>query len=202
MKEVQNYNVELLNRELRQDGKPECSQRRDSDLRNRILLRTLSGSDEKLFTEVSEGWNPLSPLSIDCETEAERLLSSRCGSHASSSLRTVDSMTNVTRMTVSSLDLSNSTSSSDSFSSVSSVNSSISSEESDEDHQSQWNFLWKKHYEEEYLEQYNKFIGSMVETTISGNYFSNRLYMLKFAFIPYKMYVLKYLIWVCVCINT
>ncbi|XP_018566583.1 uncharacterized protein LOC108907402 isoform X2 [Anoplophora glabripennis] len=165
-KEVQNYNTELLSKELRHEDRPSCSQRRDNDLRNRILVRNLSGSDERLFTEVSEGWNPLSPLSIDCETEVERLLSSQCGSHASSSLRTVDSMTNVTRMTVSSLELSNSTSSSDSFSSVSSVNSSLSSEESEEDYQSQWNILWKRHYEEEYLQQYNKFIESMIEDSL------------------------------------
>ncbi|KAJ8925194.1 hypothetical protein NQ315_001380 [Exocentrus adspersus] len=156
-KEVQIYNIEL-----RYENKPCLGQHKNGDLRNRILARALSGSDEKLSTEVSEGWNPLSPLSIDCETEAERLLSSRCGSHASSSLRTVDSMTNVTRMTVSSLDLSNSTSSSDSFSSVSSVNSSLNSEESEEDYQGQWNVLWKTHYEEEYLHQYNTFVASML----------------------------------------
>lgn len=144
-KDLRSFNVEL----------------KSDDLRNR-LRRELSGSDEKLFTEVSEGWNPLSPLSIDCETEAERLLSSRCGSHASSSVRTVDSMTNVTRMTVSSLDFS--ASSSDSFSSVSSVQSSLSSEESEEDYH-QWNILWKKHYEEEYLAQYNKFVATFGKTT-------------------------------------
>lgn len=117
----------------------------------------------------------MSPLSIDCETEVERLLSSRCGSHASSSLRTVDSMTNVTRMTVSSLDLSNSTSSSDSFSSVSSVNSSLSSEDSEEDYQNQWNVLWKKHYEEEYLQQYNKFVGSMIEGTAASKQICDKI---------------------------
>lgn len=127
--------------------------------KNVKLKRELSGSDEKLNCEVSEGWNPLSPISVDCETEAERLISSRCGSHASSSLRTVDSMTNVTRMTVSSIDLSPSSSNSDSFSSVSSVQQSSDSEDDAiEDYQHQWNVLWKKHYEEEYLEQYNKFI--------------------------------------------
>ncbi|XP_060534560.1 uncharacterized protein LOC132706978 isoform X2 [Cylas formicarius] len=122
-----------------------------------ILTRHLSTSDDKLCNEISEGWNPLSPLSIDCETEAERLLSSRCGSHASGSMRTVDSMTNVTRMTVSSLDI-NSSSSSDSFSSVSSVQSSVSSEESGEEHQNQWNQLWRMHYEQEYMLHYNKFM--------------------------------------------
>ncbi|VEN45917.1 unnamed protein product [Callosobruchus maculatus] len=138
--------------------KPECSYKKENGHKNLTLLRNLSVSDEKLFTEISDGWNPLSPLSVEGETEAERLLSSRCGSHASGSVRTVDSMTNVTRMTVSSIDLSNSTSSSDSFSSVSSVSSSVASEESEEDYQCQWNVLWKKHYEEEYLRQYNKFI--------------------------------------------
>nr|CAI5848253.1 unnamed protein product [Callosobruchus analis] len=138
--------------------KPECSYKKENGHKNLTLIRNLSVSDEKLFTEISDGWNPLSPLSVEGETEVERLLSSRCGSHASGSVRTVDSMTNVTRMTVSSIDLSNSTSSSDSFSSVSSVSSSVASEESEEDYQCQWNVLWKKHYEEEYLRQYNKFI--------------------------------------------
>lgn len=143
-------------------------QKFDYSSKNRVLIRHLSGSDEKLYTEVSEGWNPLSPLSIEGETEAERLLSSRCGSHASGSARTVDSMTNVTRMTISSLDLSNSTSSSDSFSSVSSVNGSLSSDETEEDYQHQWNVLWKKHYDEEYLQQYQQFIKSILESTNPG----------------------------------
>lgn len=147
------------------------TEKSDYSSKNRVLIRHLSGSDEKLNTEISEGWNPLSPLSIEGETEAERLLSSRCGSYASGSARTVDSMTNVTRLTVSSLDLSSSTSSSDSFSSLSSVNSSLSSVESEEDYQHQWNVLWKKHYKEEYLEQYNKFIKSMVDIANLGKKF-------------------------------
>lgn len=138
----------------------------DLTSKNRMLIRNLSGSDsyDKLQTEISEGWNPLSPASIECETEAERLLSSRCGSYASSSHRTVDSMTNVTRMTVSSIDLSQSSKSSDSFSSVSSVQTSSSSSSSDDiedtDYEQQWNLLWKKHYEEEYLKHYSKFMCS------------------------------------------
>lgn len=75
-------------------------------------------------------------------------------------------------MTVSSLDLSNSTPSSESFSSVSSVNSSVSSEESEEDYQHQWNVLWKKHYEDQYLEQYNKFIQSVIGVVASGMFWS------------------------------
>lgn len=137
-------------------------------IKHHFLLRELSGSDsyDKLNGEVSEGWNPLSPLSIDCEFEAERLITSRCGSHASSSLRTVDSLTNVTRMTVSSLDLSNSSKTTDSISSVSSVQSSLSSTSSEEiddtqDYDNQWNILWKNHYEEEYLKNYQQFILSI-----------------------------------------
>lgn len=149
------------------------SDKLDYSSKNRVLIRHLSCSDDKLYVDVSEGWNPLSPLSNEGETEAERLLSSRCGSHASGSARTVDSMTNVTRLTVSSLELSHSTSSSDSFSSVSSVNSSLSSEESEEDYQHQWNVLWKKHYEEEYLEHYHRFIKSISESANLGKFTFN-----------------------------
>lgn len=145
----------------------DSTEKQDLASKNRMLIRNLSGSDsyDKLHTDISEGWNPLSPASVEYETEAaERLLSSRCGSHASSSHRTVDSMTNVTRMTISSIDLSQSSKSSDSFSSVSSVQTSFSSSSSedieDTDFGQQWNVLWKKHYEEEYLKQYNKFIFS------------------------------------------
>ncbi|XP_969535.2 trimethylguanosine synthase isoform X2 [Tribolium castaneum] len=142
--------------------------------KNRILVRNLSGSDDKLFTEVSEGWNPLSPVSVDCETEVEQLLSSRCGSHASS-LRTVDSMTNVTRMTISSLDLSQSSHSSDSFSSVSSVQSSLSStsSEENEDYHHQWDVLWKRHYEDEFMKQYQIFVATWKECNVSGEKIDN-----------------------------
>lgn len=145
-----------------------------------FLLRELSGcsdSNDKLNGEISEGWNPLSPLSVDCEFEVERLITSRCGSHASSSLRTVDSLTNVTRMTVSSIDLSHSSKTSSSpveisviSSTQSSLTSSTNSDEEDEDREDgkqvdaqdnydqQWNVLWKNHYEEEYMKNYREFI--------------------------------------------
>ncbi|CAH1282036.1 unnamed protein product [Diabrotica balteata] len=161
-KELQNFSSELQQACLKPIDKCQEPSKKESNSRNHMLLRTLSGSDEKISGEISEGWNPLSPSSVDEETEAERLLTSRCCSRTSSSLRTIDSITNVTRMTVSSIDLSNSTPSSDSFSSVSSVNSSVSSEESEEDYQHQWNHLWKKHYEDQYLEHYNKFIQSVI----------------------------------------
>jgi trimethylguanosine synthase len=156
--------------ESRASENKENDRKGEHDVKNRVLVRNLSGSDDKLNAEVSEGWNPLSPVSIDCETEVEQLLSSRCGSHVSS-LRTVDSMTNVTRMTISSLDLSQSSHSSDSFSSVSSVQSSLSStssEENEEDYQHQWNVLWKRHYEHEFLRQYELFVASWKEHNISG----------------------------------
>lgn len=65
-------------------------------------------------------------------------------------------MTNVTRMTVSSLELSSSQSS-DSLSSVSSVGTAESSD-CQEEYQEGWNSLWKENYEKEYSEQYNKFV--------------------------------------------
>ncbi|KAG5892907.1 hypothetical protein JTB14_006222 [Gonioctena quinquepunctata] len=145
------------------DRQPDEASGKDNPRRGTVLLRNLSLSEEKICADVSEGWNPLSPVSLDECTEAERLLSSRCGSHASGSLRTLDSMTNVTGLTVSSLNSSRATSSSDSISSVSSPNSSLSSsEEFEEDYQLQWNALWQKHYEDEYLKQYESFIESVV----------------------------------------
>ncbi|KAK9880755.1 hypothetical protein WA026_013077 [Henosepilachna vigintioctopunctata] len=128
----------------------------------KYLERELSGNEE-VSNDISEGWNPLSPLSIDCGTETEQLLAphggASAGSYTSSSIRTVDSMTNVTRMTVSSIDFNKSPS--DSLSSVSSVDSSLSltsSGKTDEDNENEWNTEWKKHYEEQYLLQYNKFV--------------------------------------------
>ncbi|KAF5269889.1 hypothetical protein FQR65_LT05688 [Abscondita terminalis] len=132
--------------------------------KHRMLVRNLSGSDsyDKLNRE-GEGWNPLSPISNDCETEIERLITSRCGSRTGSSSVTVDSMTNVTHMTVSSIDLSESSKNSNSFSSVSSVHSSLTSTSSEDveeplDYQQQWNQIWTTHYEQEYVDHYNKFV--------------------------------------------
>ncbi|XP_045463488.1 uncharacterized protein LOC123673103 [Harmonia axyridis] len=136
----------------------------DCELKNiqinnpKVFQRESSENDDTLNNDISEGWNPLSPLSNDGDTENEQLLRPRCSSHTGSSVRTVDSMTNVTRMTISSIDFNKSPA--DSLSSVSSVESSISTttSEEDEDNQNEWNHLWKIHYEEEYLVQYNKFL--------------------------------------------
>lgn len=136
--------------------------------RNQMLIRNLSGSDsyDKLNNVQAEGWNQLSPTSNEFEQENERLLSSRCGSVASSTAKTfatTDSMTNVTRMTVSSIDLTDSSKSSDSMSSpISSIESSgqSSSDDPEEtmDSDQYWQILWQKHYEEQYSEQYKKFM--------------------------------------------
>lgn len=135
--------------------------------RNQMLVRNLSGSDsyDKLNSVQSEGWNQLSPTSNDLDQENERLLSSRCGSVASSTAKTfatTDSMTNVTHMTTSSVDLSDSSKSSESISSpISSIQSSehnISDPEETVDSDQYWQAKWKSHYEEQYKESYNKFM--------------------------------------------
>ncbi|GLV34654.1 Trimethylguanosine synthase 1 [Carabus blaptoides fortunei] len=146
----------------------DSDKKQDVAFKNQMLIRNLSGSDsyEKLSCAQVEGWNQLSPVSVDCETEIERLLGSRCGSVASSTARTVgttDSMTNVTRMTVSSVDLSDSSKSSESMPSpISSIQSSdqSSSEEVEDtmDSDQYWQELWKDHYEKQYLESYNLFM--------------------------------------------
>ncbi|KAF5294600.1 hypothetical protein FQA39_LY13359 [Lamprigera yunnana] len=142
---------------------------------NRILVRNLSGSGdsyEKLNRE-GEGWNPLSPVSNECETEIECLITSRCESHTGSSSVTVDSMTNVTQMTVSSIDLSESSKSENSISSVSSINSSITSTSSEDlqkeslDYQDQWNQIWTDHYEQKYVENYKKFLSWTIQNNVA-----------------------------------
>lgn len=144
--------------------------------RNQMLVRNLSGSEsmDRLNTEISaEGWNMLQTPVTELDNETERLLNSRCGSHASSSVRTVDSLTNVTRMTVSSIDFNDSSKTSDSISSVSSVQSSLSSSSSEDiednlDYDQQWQYLWKKNYEEQYNAEYNKFISTWYDKQSEG----------------------------------
>lgn len=137
--------------------------------RNQMLIRNLSGSDsyDKLNNVQSDGWNQLSPTHNDLE-ENERLLNSRCGSVASSTAKTfatTDSMTNVTHLTVSSVDLSDSSKSSESMSSPissmqSSDHSSYEGPEETMDSDQYWQVLWKKHYEQQFKESYNKFMST------------------------------------------
>ncbi|XP_055712481.1 uncharacterized protein LOC129807313 [Phlebotomus papatasi] len=146
--------------------------------------------------QMEEGWNPLSPTSIDdtwntyraTTSEVDNLLSPRCESVTSSiplTIGTTDSMTNVTRMTISSYDFCSSRVSSESSQSgtgnspgeeddsdaVSSETSSSQfydtaidrAEKSQEDDatmdvDSYWQILWQKHFQEQYARHYNLFM--------------------------------------------
>lgn len=147
--------------------------------KNQMLIRNLSGSDsyDKLNSAQLEGWNQLSSVSNDLENENERLLSSRCGSVASSTAKTfatTDSMTNVTRMTVSSVDLSETSKSSESLSSpISSIQSSDQSSSDDPedtmDSDQYWHSLWKTHYETQYQENYSMFMSERLRPGVFEN---------------------------------
>lgn len=146
---------------------------------NRIL--EVSPQDET----IGEGWNPLSQPSIEesyqySNAEDERLLT-RCDSINGSIAKTnvtSDSMTNVTKMTLtsSSYDLSSSFSSSCSSSSSLSLNldiffensaqeSNITNSSDPEDnfrgeHDKYWQQLWWEHFELQYRQQYEFFVSS------------------------------------------
>lgn len=127
--------------------------------------------------EEGDGWNPLSPLSIEenynhpSNAEDERLLM-RCDSVNGSVTKTnatSDSMTNVTKMTLTSSSCdSNSVHSSSLVTSVtSSIESSMTSTSSDqenefsvEDNDKYWQHLWKENFETQYKRQYELFIAN------------------------------------------
>lgn len=128
----------------------------------------------EISLEEGDGWNPLSPLSIEenynhhSNAEDERLLM-RCDSVNGSITKTnatSDSMTNVTKMTLTSSSCdSNSVHSSSLVTSVtSSIESSITSssdqenEFSTEDNDKYWQQLWKENFETQYQRQYELFI--------------------------------------------
>ncbi|KAK2576626.1 hypothetical protein KPH14_005293 [Odynerus spinipes] len=128
----------------------------------------------ELSPEAGDGWNPLSPFSAEesynqhSNAEDERLLT-RCDSINGSTARTnatSDSMTNVTKMTLTSSSCdSNSIHSSSLISSVtSSIESNItfsSSEENEcasEDNDKYWQHLWKENFQLQYQKQYELFI--------------------------------------------
>ncbi|XP_012274479.1 trimethylguanosine synthase isoform X2 [Orussus abietinus] len=129
--------------------------------------------------EVGDGWNPLSPFSaeesynLQSNGEDERLITvSRCGSINGSLSKTCaasDSMTNVTKMTLTSSSFdSNSIQSSSLISSVtSSIESNLTSNSSDqdneytsEDNDKYWQKLWQEHFQEQYQSQYDIFVAS------------------------------------------
>lgn len=127
--------------------------------------------------ETGDGWNPLSPYSIEesynqqSNAEDERLLT-RCDSVNESIAKTnatSDSMTNVTKMTLTSSSCDSI--SMHSFSLISSVTSSIESnitstssdqdnEYGVEDNDRYWQHLWKENFQIEYQKHYELFIES------------------------------------------
>ncbi|XP_018367229.1 PREDICTED: trimethylguanosine synthase isoform X3 [Trachymyrmex cornetzi] len=130
----------------------------------------------EISPEDGDGWNPLSPLSIEenynhhSNAEDERLLM-RCDSVNGSITKTnatSDSMTNVTKMTLTSSSCdSNSVHSSSLVTSVtSSIESSMTSssdqenEFSVEDNDKYWQHLWKENFETQYQKQYELFIAN------------------------------------------
>lgn len=148
-----------------------------------------SNNENNMF---AEGWNPLSPSSID-ETwthnrlqynreESDILLSPRCDSVTSSiplTIGTTDSMTNVTRMTMSSYDMNSgkvscessqlsdlsspeslfsSTSSSSKYEDVDDGPTTIIEDESAMDADQYWQILWQKHFQEQYARHFKLFM--------------------------------------------
>lgn len=133
----------------------------------------------EISPEVGEGWNPLSPFSAEESLaqqssncgEDERLIAiSRCDSLNGSIAKTnatSDSMTNVTKMTLTSSSFDSN--SAQSFSLVSSITSSIESnvtssssdQEQDfisEDNDKYWQHLWKENFQLQYQLEYEKFL--------------------------------------------
>ncbi|XP_034946685.1 uncharacterized protein Tgs1 [Chelonus insularis] len=134
-------------------------------------------------SEMGEGWNPLSPYSIEesynqtSNAEDERLIAmSRCDSVSGSIAKTnatSDSMTNVTKITLS--ESSFDSNSARSLSLVSSVTSSIESNittnsSSDQDNEltsndndKYWQYLWKLNFQVMYQKHYEHFISKYDE---------------------------------------
>ncbi|XP_043591838.1 trimethylguanosine synthase isoform X1 [Bombus pyrosoma] len=126
--------------------------------------------------ETGDGWNPLSPFSMEesynqqSNAEDERLLT-RCDSINESIAKTnatSDSMTNVTKMTLTSSSCDSiSTNSSSLISSVtSSIESNITNTSSDQDNDQEytpedtdkyWQHLWKENFQIEYQNHYKLF---------------------------------------------
>lgn len=133
--------------------------------------------NREVSPEIGEGWNPLSPFSLEesynqpSNMEDERLITtSRCSSIGESIAHTnatTDSMTDVTKMTITSSSFdSNSIPSSSLFSSttssieshVTSSSSELESEPGMEDVDKYWQQLWKEHFQEQYWLQCKLFM--------------------------------------------
>lgn len=172
----------------------------DEVLSNEVKSSTeiiISSSSPGVFSNnennmMADGWNPLSPASID-ETwthnrlqynreENDVLLSPRCDSVTSSiplTIGTTDSMTNVTRMTMSSYDMNSgklssessqlsemsspeslfsSTSSSSKYEDVDGGPTTVIEDESAMDADQYWQILWQKHFQEQYARHFKLFM--------------------------------------------
>lgn len=133
--------------------------------------------NREISPEIGDGWNPLSPFSFEegynltSNTEDERLIAkSRCssvGESIANTNATTDSMTDVTKMTITSSSFdSNSIQSSSLFSSTtSSIESNITSSSSEmeaepgmEEVDKYWQQLWKEHFQEQYWMQCKLFM--------------------------------------------
>jgi len=120
----------------------------------------------------SEGWCPLSPSSVDMTfgktDEDEHLLTSGANSNGCESINgntaTTDSMTNVTRITMSSLDLSIGAEDLAMSSSSQSTTESSCGSEADQ----YWKELWKQHFNEQYYAHYNAFIAQQARSFSDG----------------------------------
>lgn len=149
-------------------------------------------SNRKINIEISQnddndGWNPLSPLSAEesynqhSNAEDERLLM-RCDSINGSTAKTnatSDSMTNVTKMTLTSsscdsINFTNSSSLGSSFES-SSMESNTTNSGSDQENElpteddKYWQQLWKEHFQLQYQQQYELFIMNYKKKHIDYN---------------------------------
>lgn len=136
-----------------------------------------------------DGWNLLSPASVDNNTwddqlaavnDFDSILSPRCDSVTSSlplTIGTTDSMTNVTHMTISSYDFASSRVSSQSSESSPDVDSASDmftiqqnlidenkqlflGDEDTMDTDQHWQILWQQHFQEQYAHQYQFFMRS------------------------------------------
>ncbi|XP_015587712.1 trimethylguanosine synthase isoform X2 [Cephus cinctus] len=151
-------------------------------------------TNHELSPEIGEGWNPLSPFSAEesynqqSNTEDERLITiSRCDSTSDSIAKTnatSDSMTNVTKMTLtsSSFDSNSIQSSSLISSATSSIESNVTGSSSDqeneynpEDNDRYWQHLWKENFSEQYRKHYDLFVERYSKQLASNaNYYNSR----------------------------
>lgn len=111
-------------------------------------------------THPGDGWSPLSPLSTDDSSGDGSVDDNNVANSVAHTALTSDSMTDVTKITVSSLDFScgdsedSVNSSSLSSSSAGSGGAAFMTDEADQ----YWQELWKQHFNEQYYAHYNAFL--------------------------------------------